>query len=233
MQTLTRILEGALERLSVQTMTYFPGLLAAAVILLGAWLFAALARRLILRAFKGATFDRFLRQTGIAAMVHRSGHLRGARLVAQTVYWAVLLTGALTALNAFNTQLTTRMIEGVLFLLPTLATAGAILLVGAWLAQFLGRSTLVWAVNEDVSCPRHWAAAVRTLIMTVAVVAAADYLNFARSVFLGGFLLLLGGAVLAGALAAGLAGGAALRRRWESGGEREPEPVERSIWNHL
>jgi hypothetical protein len=77
-----------------------------------------------------------------------------------------------------------------------------ILLVGAWLSQYLGRSLLVWAVNENLPAPRRIVAAARVLIMFVAVVVVADTLNFARTVFLAAFMILVGGAVLTASLAA-------------------------------
>ncbi len=111
----------------------------------------------------------------------------------------------------FGTDLTTQIIQSFVFLLPKLVVAGLILLAGAWLGQYLGRSMLVWAVNENFPSPRRLAAVVRILIMFVAVVVAADQLNFARSVFLAAFIIFVGGAVLAASLAIGLGSGSVQR----------------------
>ena len=160
-----------------------------------------LARWLIYRIFKGLTIDKFLRQSGIAFLVDPSGRLRATRLVAETVYWCILLSGVLVGVNVFGTDLTTQIVQSFVFLLPKLFVAGLILLGGTWLGQYLGRSMLVWAVNENFPSPRRLAAVVRILIMFVAVVVAADQLNFARSVFLAAFIIFVGGAVLAASLA--------------------------------
>jgi hypothetical protein len=113
--------------------------------------------------------------------------------------------------------------------------AGAIILVGIWLGQYLGRSTVVWAVNEGLPQPRRLAAAVRVVIMFVAVVVAAYQLDFARSVFLAAFILLLGGAVLAASLAAGIGAGDRFRRYLSDRQERQEPSMERerSLWSHL
>lgn len=232
METLREILEQSLHRLAATATAYIPPLLAGAVILLAAWLAASLVRVLVIRITKTAWLDRFLAESGVSSLFGRTRPLEAAPLVARGISWLILLVGLLTALNAFNTALTNQIVEGVVFLLPKLAAAGLILLAGAWLAQFLGRGALVWAVNEGLPYPRRLAAAVRVLIVFVAVVIAAEHLNFARTVFLAAFLLVVGGAVLAASIAMGLAMHEAVRRRLE-GGAREREGEEKSLWNHL
>jgi Conserved TM helix len=233
--TLQKIIEGALERLSYQLIPYLPPLLAAVVILAGAWLVAKLVRWSFTRIFKGIEFDRWLRRSGVTTMLDPSGRLRGTEVVAQTIYWAILAIGFLTALNAFNTQLTSRMVETAVLMLPKLVAAVLIVLAGAWLAQYLGRSALLWAVNEEIPSPRRVAGVVRLAVMFVAVVVAADYLNFAENVFLAAFVLIMGGAVLAGGLAFGLGGREALGRYLadQPSEEKVTAPAERSLWTHL
>lgn len=231
-ETLRKVLEGALERLHHHVTTYLPSLLAALTLVLGAYLTAVLVRWVIYRIFKGLSMDKFLRQSGIAFMVDSSGRLRATRLVAETAYWVILLSGVLVGVNVFGTDLTTQITQSFVFLLPKLLVAGLILLAGAWLGQYLGRSMLVWAVNEGFPSPRRLAAVVRILIMFVAVVVAADQLNFARSVFLAAFIIFVGGAVLAASLAIGLGRGG-LHRFLEEKREQTGESGERSLWSHL
>jgi hypothetical protein len=231
-ETLKRVLEGALERLHYQMTTYLPSLLAALTLVLGAYLTALLARWLIYKIFKGLAIDKFLRQSGVAFLVDPSGRLRATRLVAETVYWCILLSGVLLGVNVFGTDLTTQIVRSFMFLLPRLLVAGLILLGGTWLGQYLGRSMLVWAVNENFPSPRRLAAVVRILIMFVAVVVAADQLNFAKSVFLAAFIICVGGAVLAASLAFGLGGGG-IRRFFEERREQTGDSTERSLWSHL
>ncbi len=133
------VLEGALDRLHHQVTTYLPSLLAALTLVLGAYLAAMLTRWLTYRIFKGLTIDRFLRQSGVAFLVDPSGRLRATRLVAETIYWCILLSGFLLGLNVFGTDFTTTIVEGFVFLLPKLLVAGLILLGG------LG-SVNIWAV---------------------------------------------------------------------------------------
>jgi mechanosensitive ion channel-like protein len=233
MQTLRQVLQTALDNLSHQITTYFPPLLAAMTILVAAYILASLTRWLLMKTFKGAALDRFLRESGLSSILFRSRGLASARLVTNAVFWIILLAGVLTGLNAFDSKITSRMVESTVFILPKLVTAGLILLAGAWLAQYLGRTVLVWACNEEIPHPRRWAAGVRTAIGFTSVVVAADTLNFASSVFLAAFIITAGGAVLAVSLALGLGGRAAAERFFL---KRKDDPAERreeAVWRHL
>lgn len=232
-ETLRRVLEGVLDRLQYHITTYLPSLVAALILIAAAWLAALFLRWLLYRIFKGPAIDRFLRRSGVAELLDHSGRLRATTLVAESVFWAVLLSGILVGLSVFNTDLTSQIIQAFVFLLPKLVVAGLILLAGAWCAQYLGRSMLVWAVNENLPSPRRLAAVVRVFVFFVAVVAAADHLNFARTVFLAAFIILLGGAALAASLAAGLSRGSGVKRFLEERKEGQPEEGERSLWSHL
>ena len=194
---------------------------------------ALVARWILNRIFKGTAVDRFLRRSGLAFMIDSSGRLRATRVVAETAYWLILLAGFLTGLSAFNTDLTTKMTQEFVLLLPKILVTGLILLAGIWLSQYLGRSALVWAVNEGIPRPRGIAVAVRLVITFVAVVVAAEQLDFARNVFLAAFIILMGGAALAASLALGLGGRDAIRLYFGEKRTRSEESTERSLWNHL
>lgn len=230
--TLRLILEGALQRLSAQVTATLPPLLAAGTILLAACILARAVRWLLTRAFKGASADRFFRESGMASLLDRSGEIRCAPLLARAAYWLILLGGMLTGLSAFNTALSNRLVEQIVLLLPKLVTAAVILPAGAWIARHLGRTVLVWMVNEGLPAPRRWALAVRIAVSFLAVVVAADALDFARAAFLAAFIILAGGAVCAGSLAVGLGARDSVSRYLaaRSAASREPET---STWNHL
>ena len=235
-QTLQEIMQHTVARLSSQAITYLPPLLVALAVLAVAWMVAWLLRWSIQRLFKGVRVDRFLAETGLSSILGRAGHMRSGFLVARVVYWAILIVGLLAAINVFDTKLTTQVVETTVFLFPKLLTAGIILLAGFWLAQYLGQSVLLWACNEDLPTPRRWASAVRAGVMFVAVVVAADALDFARTVFLSAFIICAGGTALALSLAFGLGGRDAARRylRGESDEQAEERKrEERSLWSHL
>src|SRR5215467_14148389 len=179
-EILKTVVDEAVARLHYQMTTYLPSLLAAVVIVLGAYLTAVLVRWIIYRIFKGFAVDKFLRESGVVYMLAPSGRLQATRIGAETAFWCILLSGFLLGLNVFGSDFTTQVQQGIVSFLPKLLVAGLILLGGSWLSQYLGRGTLVWAVNENLPSPRRLAAGVRVLVTFAAVVVAADQLRFTR-----------------------------------------------------
>jgi hypothetical protein len=232
-ETLTLILKGVLERLQLQATTYLPSLIAAGIVILGALGFAVIVRRVIDRIFKGAAIDRFMRRTGLAHLIDPSGRLRATRVAAEGAYWSILVVGVLAGLSVFGTDLTAQLIQSFVFLIPRLVIAGLILLSGAWLSQYLARCMLVWAFNENMPYPRRLAAGVRVVVLFVAIVVAADHLNFARGVFLTAFVIFVGGLVLSVSLAVGIGASARVRGYFKEKPATGREEEERSLWSHL
>jgi hypothetical protein len=232
-ETLTTILKGVLDRLQFQATAFLPSLIAAGIVILGSLLIATVARRVLYRIFKGAAIDRFLRRTGFAHLIDPSGRLRATPVAAEVAYWGILTLGVLAGLSVFGTDLTTQLIQTFVFMIPRLAIAALIVLAGAWLSQYLGRCMLVWAFNEDLPYPRRLGAGVRVMVFFVAIVVAADYLNFARSVFLTAFILLVGGLVLTMSLAFGIGASDHFRGYFKEEGKRKTPQDERPLWTHL
>lgn len=233
-RTLEQLLEGVVGGIVTQLNNLLPPLIVAVFLFAVFFVAAVLVRWFLTKAVKGARMDRFLKEMGLSNMLADRGDVHTTPLVAGAAFWMILLVGALIGLSLFNTQLTTRMVEATVFLFPKLVTAGLIMLAGAWLAQFLSRSVLVWTHNEELPAPRRWAAATKVMVMFSAVVAASEVLGFAPHVFFAAFVMVGSGAVLAASLAMGLGGRDAVRRYLES---REAAKLDRedekSLWNHL
>lgn len=230
LQTLKLVLEQTLARLSAQVTTYLPPLLVAFVVFASAWLVALAFRWLLTRAIKGKRADRFLHDSGLGTLLHTSS-LRSSRLFANAVFYTILLTGLLNALSVFDSRLTSQIVEGTVVLLPKLLAAGAIVLAGVWLAQYLGRGALLWASNEGYPWARPLCALVRFVVVFVSVVVASDVLHFAQAVFFSAFLIFAGGAMLAVCLVLAVNGRDVIH--WLASSRHSSQERERSLWSHL
>ncbi len=232
-ELLKNVIHLTTQRMSDQVSFAAPGIIAGLLILLIAYCLAWLARCLLLRIIKGISLDRFLRQSGFGPMLKTSGKVHAAELLAKGAFWMILLSGLLTAISAFDTQLTSRLTEAAVFLIPKLLVAAGIILAGIWFGRYLGHHILVWSVNEGIPSGRRLAAGVRVLVVFVAIAAAADHLDFARNVFLATLILLVGGIVLTASLALGLYGKDLIRHHLEDKQGEAGQKDEMSIWRHL
>ena len=232
-ETLTTILKGVMERLQFQATTYLPSLIAAGIVIVGALIVAVVVRLIIYRIFKGTGIDRFLRRTGVAHVIHPTGRLRATPVAAETAYWSILAFGVLAGLSVFGTDVTTQLIQGFVLMIPRLVIATLIVLAGAWLSQYLARWMLVWAFSERLPYPRRLAAGVRVMVFFVAIVVAADHLNFARGVFLTAFIIFVGGLVLTISLAFGIGASGRVRGYLKDMPKRSTAKEERPLWTHL
>lgn len=232
-QVLQQIFDKALDRMSQQLTTFVPPLLVAFVILLVAFLLARLFQWITLKAVKGLAIDRFLRESGLSSTFDPSGRMRAAPLLAGFVFWAVLATGICTAIDVFDTKLTSQIVENSIFLLPKLLTAGAIVVAGFWLAQYLSRSLVVWAVNEGIPFARRLAGLAKVAMCFFAVVVAAELLGFAGHVFYAAFVIFFGAVALAVGLGVGFAVKDKVQRYLSPPEEAAGAREEKSLWDHL
>ncbi len=153
--TLEQLLNGVVGGILTQLNRLLPPLIVAVFLFAVFVLVAVVVRWILTKAVKGARMDRFLKEMGVSNMLVDQGDVHTTPMVAGAAYWLILLIGALIGLSLFDTELTSRMVETAVFMFPKIVTAGLILLAGAWLAQFLSRSILVWTHNEDLPSPRR------------------------------------------------------------------------------
>jgi hypothetical protein len=232
-ETLITILKGVMNRLHFQATTYLPSLIAAGIVILGALIVAVVTRSILYRIFKGTAIDRFMRRSGVAHVIDPTGRFRATPVAAEMAYWSILAFGVLAGLSVFGTDLTSELIQRLVLTIPRLVIATLIVLAGAWLSQYLARWMLVWAFSERLPYPRRLAAAVRVMVFFIAVVVAADHLNFARTVFLTAFVILIGGLVLTISLALGIGASGRVRDYLKDAPKRAALKEERPLWTHL
>jgi hypothetical protein len=117
--------------------------------------------------------------------------------------------------------------------LPNVAAAIVILVVGVIVARFVARNVLISAVNMQIQFARLLSLGVKWLVLVLTVAMALDHLRIGGLVVQLSFGILLGGIVLALALAVGLGSKDMVRRNWERQSEKIEIPVEKEPFHHL
>ncbi len=225
---------GPFRDLGQQAAVGLSSLLGMAVLILLGLAIGWLAKVVIYWTLRALHFDRLCESLGVGREVERLGISRSCSyLAAKVVQGVIVLIALLAGLNAMRTQWTTHLVEGFFLYLPHLLAAVVILVVGALVSRFLGRSALIAAVNAHLPSARLLGGLVQIFVMTLAVVAALDELGIGRTTIIVTFAILFGGFVTAGAIAFGLGARDLARDLLQSQFHPTPPPEQEDPIHHL
>jgi hypothetical protein len=195
-----------LRELGHQAVAGLSNLMGVIILILVGLLVGWLAKELVYRALRALRFDRLCDRTGVGMEIERLGIARSCSYLAgQIVQGLIIVTFLLAGLNATRSQWTMNLVERFFVYLPHLLAALLILIVGALVSRFLGRSVLIAAVNASLPSARLLASLTRFFVIALTAVAALDELGIGRTTIIVTFAILFGGVVTAAAIAIGLA----------------------------
>jgi hypothetical protein len=199
------------QRFTDQLFEWLPRLIGALVILVIFYVIARVVRTLILRLLPKTGIDRAVHsgQYGEYVARYASGFTPSA-VIAGIVFWFILLTGVLLALSTLGIEALDNAIAAVVGYLPNVIAAIIILVVAIAIAGVVGGA--IAKLMGDTALGKIAATLVPVLVLTVAVFMALVQLDIAVEIVTGMFYIVLGGIVLAAALAFGLGGRNAAQR---------------------
>jgi hypothetical protein len=194
-----------LRELGHQAVVSLSSLMGVLLLILLGLMVGWLAKELVYRVLRLLRFDRLCDRLGIGSEVGRLGLARSCSYLAgQIVQGIIILAALLAGLNATRSQWTQGLVQRFFLYLPHLLAAIVILVLGALVTRFLGRSVLIAAVNAGMPSARLLAGLTRFFVMTLVVVAALDEIGISRTTIIVTFAILFGGVVAAAAIAVGL-----------------------------
>jgi len=194
-----------LRELGQQAISSLSSLMGMLILILLGLLVGWLAKELIYRALRLLRFDRVCDRLGVGPEIERLGLARSCSYLAgQVVQGIIILTALLAGLNAMRSPWTQNLVERFFLYMPHLLAALVLLVLGALISRFLGRSVLIAAVNKNMPSARLLAGLTRVFVMVLTVVAALDELGISRTTIIVTFGILFGGLVTAAAIAFGL-----------------------------
>ncbi len=199
-----RVLSEAFSRLSAVLVADLPALVAMLLVLVGALVLAAVVRAVLQRVLRQVGFDRRAREWGMTTGRSLAPHHEPSWLAARGAYWIVLVAGVALALDVLGASTTSALGLSILNFLPRLVVAIVIFLVGMGAARFLERSVLIGAVNRQLQQARYLALAVKWVVFVLAAAMALEHVGVAGKLATLAFGIVLGGIMLAVALAVGL-----------------------------
>lgn len=217
------------QNFSDELFTWLPRLIGALVILLIFYVVARIVRKVIAKALSSAGIDRAVRsgRYGDYVTQYASG-FTPSTVIATIGFWFVLLTGVLLALSTLGIEALDNAIASIVGYLPNVVAAIVILVVAIAIAGIVGGA--ITKLMGDTALGKIAASIVPVLVLTVAVFMALVQLEIATQIVVGMFYIVLGGIVLAAALAFGLGGRNAAQRlldgAYEKGQQAMPQARE-------
>ncbi len=199
-----------------------PGIVAMLVVIVGAIVLAFVVRLLLRFGLARVGFDRRAREWGITSGHGLDPHHEPSWLVARGAFWLVVATGIAVALAVLGASTTSALGLQLLGLLPRLVVGALVLVGGVGAARFLERGVLIGAVNQGIRQARLLAWGVKWIVITLAAAMALEHTGIGGSLPVIAFSILVGGAVLAAALAVGLGARDAVSRALESHEDERP-----------
>ncbi len=202
----------------VQIGAYLPRLAVAIVVVVVGWVIGKAARFALVKTLRALNFHVLTVRAGVDAFVQQSGTEKDTTdLVGTLIFWVVLLIALIIAFNGLGLTQITDVLTRVLLFVPKLLVSLLVIILGSYFGRFVGtgvQSSLRSLGTTDALLLGRLA---QYAIVVFVVLIAVDQLDIGGNLVQHTFLILLGGVVLALALAFGIGGrdrAAEMLQRW-------------------
>src|SRR6202790_4624796 len=217
MQSIDVLVDATREFLH-QIAAFLPRLLLALVVVAVGWLFAKAVRFAVERSLRGVNFNVLTARAGTDNFLRQAG-MRGdtTTLFGIVAFWLVVLAALIIAFNGLGLTYITDLLGRVVLFTPKLLIAMLIVVFGSYCARFVGDAVQSHCIDAQIPDADMLGRVVRYVIMTFVVMIALSQVEVGGDIVQRTFLIILGGLILALALAFGLGGkewAASMLERW-------------------
>lgn len=196
--------------------TFLPRLGVALLVLVIGILLAKTTRFAIQRGLRAINFHILSKRSGMDSFLKKGGTLIDTvDLFGILAYWLVILIALVVAFNGLGLTHVTELLGRVMWFVPKVIVALLILAFGAYFARFVANAVYTYCENAGIRDGDALAKVARYAIMIFVVMIALDQMEIGGTILHDAFLIVLGGLVLAFALAFGLGGRAWAAARLE------------------
>jgi small-conductance mechanosensitive channel len=207
MQQQIDVFVASLTSFWTQLAGFVPQLLAAMILLFLGWILANIARSAMGKILDTLKFDELGKRSGIEAFM-REGNidLTLSRLIANLVYWIILLVVIVTVANSLGLTTVAELFNKVVFYLPNIIVAVLVLVFGVLVARFINRLVFAYLNNMGVDGALTLSTMAEYAVIIFVVFVALEQLQIGTQLLITAFQIGFGAIGLAFALAFGLAG---------------------------
>jgi hypothetical protein len=208
----------AANRFMQKAADMLPDIVAAIGIVIFGWLIAKLVRFAVERALRAVNFNVLTERAGTDHFLQQGG-LRGdtTTIFGLLAYWVVILAALMGASDKVGLLHLTDILHRILLYSPKILISMLIAVFGAYFARFVGNAVITYCADARIPDSELLGKIAQYLIMAFVIMIALSQLEVGGDIVQRTFLVILGGIVLALALAFGLGGkdwAAAMLERW-------------------
>jgi hypothetical protein len=196
-----------IRQMLTKILAYLPILLGALIILIVGWIVAKVIRRLVNWLLTTIRFDTMADKAGVSEILSKGDlKITAGEVVSGLVYWLVIIMVLVMTVNALGLPNTSDVLASLFAYIPNVIAALLVLVVAMFLASFVSGIVRIAAGNAKLPKPELLAGISRWAIIIFALTIALAQLGIATLLVTTTFNIILGGIVLALALAFGLGG---------------------------
>jgi len=200
------VIEPIIQMLT-RIMAYLPVLLGALIILIIGWIVAKTIKRLVNWLLMIIRFDVMADKAGISEILKKGDLKISAReVVSGVVYWLIIIMVLVMTVDALGLPKASDILASLFDYVPKVIAALLVLVVAMFLASFVSGIVRTAAGNANLPKPQVFAGISRWAIIIFAITIALEQLGIAPLLVTATFNIILGGIILALALAFGLGG---------------------------
>jgi mechanosensitive ion channel-like protein len=197
---------------------FLPLLAFGIVVILVGWLLAKAIRFAVEKALRAVNFNVLTERAGTDHFL-RQGGLQGdtTTLFGLFTFWVVIIASLIIAFNVMGLTYITDLLQRVELFMPKVLVAMLVVVLGSYFAKFIGEAVHTYCVDAQIPDADILGRIARYLIMTFVIMIALSQIEVGGDIVQRTFLIILGGLVLALALAFGIGGkdwAAAMLERW-------------------
>lgn len=190
-----------------QVLLLLPKILAGIVLLIAGWLLARLVRQGTLRLLRFARIDALAEKAGIENFLLRGGvSFTFVTILANVVYWTLLLTMVLAVLHSLGVAVAAELIERIVLYVPNILGAVLVLIFGSLFANLVRTVTSGYLNNIGVKGVPFIGGLTYYAVLFFVLTLALEQLAIGGAILVSAFQIAFGALCLALALAFGLGG---------------------------
>jgi hypothetical protein len=202
-----RVVIEPFDRLLERLLQFVPNMLIFTLIFITGVILAVILKAVFWRIFRAVKLDKLSEKSGVGEMLIKGGLKEPISLIlSKFIGWLTVIIFLFLSLGSLNVPAIDRILEKFILYLPNVFVAAFILFLGYLLGNFLGRAALIAAVNAGMKVSGLVGKLVKRTVILLALTMALEQLGIGKETIVIAFAIILGGVVLALAIAFGLGG---------------------------